>query len=80
MPLARISIQVTPELEKVLRRFMRSRRIKTKSEAIRIALLEGADNAVKKTTRCDFGDWIGLALRHPENPNPRFRSHDDLWK
>ena len=27
----------------------------------------------------DFRQWIGQAKQAPENPNPRFRSDDDLW-
>ena len=30
--------------------------------------------------RMSFRDLIGIANRWPSNPNPRFHSHDQLWK
>jgi prevent-host-death family protein len=28
----------------------------------------------------DFKDWIGYAKKAPQNPRPKFRTHDDLWQ
>ncbi len=28
----------------------------------------------------DFRSWLGLGLRAPMNPTPRFKSDDDLWE
>lgn len=28
----------------------------------------------------DFDDLLGMALQAPLNPNPRFKSDDDLWE
>ncbi len=30
--------------------------------------------------RADFREWIGLALRKPVNPSPRFPNDDALWE
>lgn len=36
---------------------------------------ESSDQAEELT---DFSRWVGMAK--PMNPNPRFKSDDDLWK
>ncbi len=28
----------------------------------------------------DFRAWLGLGLRAPKNPKPRFETDDDLWE
>jgi hypothetical protein len=28
----------------------------------------------------DYRSWLGLALKAPLNPKPRFRNEDELWK
>jgi hypothetical protein len=73
-----LNLNVTPEFERDLRQFMKRKGITRKSEAVRRALRE----AVAQTPRnadFDFRSWIGLALKAPLNPKPRFRSEDDLW-
>ena len=30
--------------------------------------------------RTDFSEWLGLGLREPQNPNPRFSNDDALWE
>lgn len=73
-----ININVTPEFEKDLQRLMRLRKCKTKSEAIRTAVHE----ASQKKPHRDFSAFeklIGIGLRGPTNPNPRFKDEDDLW-
>jgi hypothetical protein len=32
------------------------------------------------TVRVSFGEWIGLAIRTPTNPTPRFTNDDSLWE
>lgn len=27
----------------------------------------------------DYRSWLGLALKAPLNPKPRFRNEDELW-
>jgi len=73
-----LNLNVTPEFERDLRRFMREKGIAKKSDAIRQALHE----AVAKgggSSRSDFRSWLGLGLKAPLNPKPRFRSEDELW-
>jgi hypothetical protein len=77
--MAQININVTPEFEKALARFMRLRRIRTKSEAIRIAITECAERSAKKRRTASFTEWIGAAKKAPLNRSPRFASDDDLW-
>jgi hypothetical protein len=30
--------------------------------------------------KTDFSEWLGLGLREPQNPNPRFPDDDSLWE
>ena len=69
----RLSLTLTPQFENDLKRFMKDRGIKNKSEALRIAVRE----VCPKT---DFRALIGIATKGPMNPNPRFKTEDDLWK
>ncbi len=78
--MAQLNINMTPQFEKALGRFMRIRRIKSKSEAVRVAVSEGLQRGIEENGVCDFADWLGLGLKAPQNPEPRFRSHDDLWR
>jgi hypothetical protein len=73
-----LNLNVTPELERDLRRFMKEKGITRKSDAIRQALHEAVARA-KLSGACDYRSWLGLGLKAPLNPNPRFRSEDDLW-
>jgi hypothetical protein len=73
-----INLNVTSEFERDLKRFMKLRGIPRKSDAIRTALHE----AVTRTTGggdFDYRAWLGIGLKAPLNPKPRFRSEDDLW-
>jgi hypothetical protein len=31
-------------------------------------------------SRANFRDWIGMGLRRPVNPSPRFPNDDALWE
>jgi hypothetical protein len=72
-----LNLNVTPEFAKDLRTFMKQRKIKRKSDAIRLAVHELAERSRKDF---DFRSLIGLALSDNPNPNPRFKSEDDLWE
>ena len=58
---------------------MRLRRIRTKSDAVRLAVIEAVEREKRVRRAPDFSTWVGLGRRVPENPNPRFRTDDDLW-
>ena len=70
---------MTSEFEQALASYMRERGIKTKSEALRIAVREGLERALESGTCIDHREWIGLGRAVSENPRPRFSSDDDLW-
>lgn len=76
--MTQLNLRVTREFQELLTRYMRLRRIGSKSEAIRAAVAEGVQR-LEGTSRCDFGAWVGAALEAPLNANPRFRSRDELW-
>jgi hypothetical protein len=76
--MAQLNLNTTPSFERALARFMRVRGIRSKSEAIRVAVEECAAAATRGTT--DFESWLGLGARAPLNPRPRFATHADVWK
>lgn len=73
-----LNLNVTPEFDRDLRRLMKRQGIVSKSDAIRLAVHEAASRSAAGALT-DFRSWLGLALRGPLNPKPRFRSEDDLW-
>ncbi len=75
-----ININITREFEMNLARFVRLRGFRNKSEAIRAAVQEGLEQALKGQGPAEFNDWIGVAKGDGENPRPRFTTDDDLWE
>lgn len=57
--MSQLNIHLTPAFEEKLRRFMRARGIKSKSEAVRIAVEEGLEREIPQ--RVDFREWVGMA-------------------
>ncbi len=78
--MAQINIHVTPEFEKAIAQLMRKRGIRTKSEAIRIAIHEALERTRRARGATDFREWVGLAKAAPVNQRPRFKSDADLWR
>jgi Arc/MetJ-type ribon-helix-helix transcriptional regulator len=74
-----LNINVTPEFERDLTRLMKTRNIRSKSEALRIAVQEAADRAQGDRGFSAFTELLGAGLNGPSNPRPRFKSEDDLW-
>ncbi len=72
-----LNLNVTPEFDRDLRQYMRQRRVVNKSAAIRLALREAVSRGAGGDF--DFRSWLGLALKAPLNPRPRFRNEDELW-
>ena len=73
-----LNLNVTPEFERDLRRYMKQRGIARKSEAIRLALRDAVER-VGSGGDYDFRAWLGLGLKAPLRRKPRFQSEDDLW-
>jgi hypothetical protein len=78
--MGQLNIHMTAAFEKRLTQFMRVRGIKTKSEAVRIAVEEGLAMATRRTAAANFVEWRGLGKQAPLNPTPRFVSDADLWR
>lgn len=77
--MAQLNINVTSQLKKDIEKYMKLRGIKTKSDAIRLALREIVEQlSSQKTT--DFQSWLGAGLKAPTHTSRRFKSEDDLWK
>ncbi|HYG64161.1 MAG TPA: hypothetical protein VEL74_16415 [Thermoanaerobaculia bacterium] len=74
-----LNLHLTEEFEEALDELMRLRQIRTKSEAVRWAVLSAAERERRRRAPTEFSKWLGLGHREPENPSPRFRSDDDLW-
>ena len=77
---SQLNLHMTPGFEKALTKFMRLKGIRTKSEAIRVAVQEGIERLTTRGKRTDFGTWIGAGTSAPVNPKPHFRDSADLWK
>ena len=78
--MSQLNIHMTPAFERVLKRFMEIREIRTKSEAIRLAVEESLDRELRNASSTDFTSWLGLGKAAAENLAPRFPSHDALWE
>jgi hypothetical protein len=74
-----LNLQLTPEFEEELAEYMRLRRVRTKSDAVRLAVREAVARERRQPMNSDFSKWLGLGVRVPENPEPKFKSDDDLW-
>lgn len=77
--MGQLNINLTPAFERTLARFMRARRIRTKSEAVRVAVEEALAATARQASAANFSEWVGLGTRAPLNPAPRFRDHASLW-
>lgn len=78
--MSQININVTPEFAKNLSRYMKKRGIRQKSEAIRKAVHEVAEKVETSTREGEFRNLLGIGLKAPVNPNPRFKTEDELWE
>ena len=78
--MGQFNMHVTPEFDQALAELMRRRHLTTKAEAVRVTVLEAVARLRGERSRVDFREWIGAGLVVPPNPNPRFRSDDDVWQ
>jgi len=72
-----MNLTVTPEFERDLRTYMKRKGLKTKSDAVRMAVSEVARRW--KAPETDFRSWLGAALKAPLHKKPQFTSEDELW-
>ena len=75
-----LNMHVTPEFEADLQELMKRRGLKAKAEAIRVAVKEALDAQEKKEVFRDYESLLGFGNKGTVNPNPRFKSDDDLWE
>lgn len=78
--MSQLNIHMTTEFARDLRSFMKARHLKTKAEAVRVAIKEGLEHTIYHEKATDFSTWVGLGKQVPTNKKPKFRSDDDLWK
>lgn len=58
---------------------MKQKGFSSKSDAIRrVARDPGARSG--PAAKSDYRSWLGLGLKTPLNPKPRFQNEDDLWR
>jgi hypothetical protein len=74
-----LNIHLTPEFEQTLSEYMRLRGLRTKSDAVRLAIQEAVDRERRLRRVPDFTRWLGLGKQVAENPHPKFHSDDELW-
>ena len=77
--MGQLNIHTSPEFDEKLARFMKIRGLRNKSAAIRTAVQEGLENAMRVAGNIDYRSWIGMACDGPDTPDRKFSSHDDLW-
>lgn len=80
MKARQIKITVTPEFEKKLKAYMKRKGIKQKSEAIRRVVSDAVGKTSPEKKAYDWDRLVGIGLKAPLNPNPRFTNEDDLWE
>jgi hypothetical protein len=73
--MSQLNIQMTPEFENNLRRYMASRGIKNKSEAVRRAIEEG----LGRTPDPSKFSWTSLRGQGLGTTTPQFTGNDQLW-
>ncbi len=76
--MSQININQTPEFESDLTRLMKLRKLRSKSEAIRLAVKESLERALEQSPAVSYSDWIGIACGG-QNREPRFKNHSDVW-
>jgi len=73
-----MNLNVTKDFERDLRRFMKLRGIRVKSEAVRVAVREAGARAAP-VAEDDFHSWLGMGLKAPLREDLAALSEDDLW-
>ena len=79
MYMSQMNLNILPEFAQALDEYMRLRKHRNKSEAIRAAVEEALQIARREERRADFSELIGAGKIGKENPKPKFKSDNDLW-
>lgn len=74
-----INLHVTPSFLKELTTVMKMKGIKTKSEAIRVAVHHLVEQLTSSRTQTSFRGWLGMGLKSPLSLNRQFKDEDALW-
>jgi Arc/MetJ-type ribon-helix-helix transcriptional regulator len=56
--MAQVNVHVTPEFDEALGRLVRLRGLRSKSEAIRWAVVEALDREIGRSQTADFRAWL----------------------
>ncbi len=75
-----MNMHVTPDFARDLRRVMRARKYRSKSDAIRDAVRALAAKVESESKPFDFRSLAGIAKKGPRNRKPRFPDDASLWK
>ena len=76
--MAQLNLNLTPQFEKDLEKYMKHRGIKTKSDALRSALHEIV-TLIATSKKSDFSSWLGAGLKAEPRRDRKFKSEDDIW-
>jgi len=76
--MSQLNIHVSAAFEQKLKRFMRLRGIKTKSDAVRTAV-DDALRLAQKAPTVPLRDLLGAAKLLRQRPRGEWLSDDDLW-
>ncbi len=78
--MSQLNLNLTPQFEKDLLKYMKEKGVSTKSEAIRVAIKEALEFHCNATKKSDLRELLGIGLRAPINIHPQFSSEDELWE
>ena len=70
----------TKSLEEILQELPKEARHELEDFANYLWERRGSASGPLKEKDFDFDSLLGMALKAPLNPNPRFKSDDDLWE
>lgn len=74
-----LNMNMTAQFKSDLAKYMKHRGLKTKSEAVRMALHELV-TLLSSAKKSDFGGWLGAGLKTGLRKDRQFKSEDDLWR
>jgi hypothetical protein len=77
--MAQLNLNLTPEFKKDLEKYMKHKSLRTKSDAIRMALREVVA-LLTSTKKTDYSAWLGAGLKAQTRNELQFKSEDDLWR